>query len=157
MNELAARHQNYGSLFYNQDGFSGALSSMPTPSNLPRMSAEDEALMWNILDFTSSSSFPDGLDVTDLTLQPQESTAKETRSLGESFTLDTHEQSQAHGPEDSIFHDQGSSLLNGGVSQPVDGNPPSQWPFGNRVSNNPLAVVPDIPDWMIFGDFTEHL
>ncbi|KAJ9492526.1 hypothetical protein VN97_g710 [Penicillium thymicola] len=55
VNELAARHQNYGSLYYNQEGFSGALSKMPTPSNMPRMSAEDECLMWEILDFGCSS------------------------------------------------------------------------------------------------------
>lgn len=153
VNELATRHQNYGSLFYNQDGFTGALSRMPTPSNLPRMSTDDEALMWDILDLTSSSNFSDSLNHSDL-VPRLDDTAKGTRVSGEDSRVD-RQHGEKHGSEIPIFPAQETSIL-GGTSQAVD-EESSQWPFGNRVGNMPLAAVPDIPDWMIFGDFTEHL
>lgn len=141
MNELAARHQNYGSLFYNQDGFSGALSSMPTPSNLPRMSTEDEDLMWDILDLTSSSSFPEMPDIADSVSQNEEETVPDRHNSPGTPTLP-----------------QGRSIIGDGAPQSVDGEPTTEWPLSSRMSTNPLAaVVPDIPDWMIFGDFTEYL
>ncbi|KAJ6003370.1 hypothetical protein N7451_005917 [Penicillium sp. IBT 35674x] len=131
LNELASRRQNYGSLFYNQDGFSGALSSMATPSNLPRMSAQDEALVWNILDltsFNSEESITRPPSTADLQAETQ---LLEAPGLGESVQVGIRQGSvEAASPE---------------------------WPFEQRGTGFGSGV-PDIPDWMIFGDFmSEHL
>jgi hypothetical protein len=154
VNNLAARHQNYGSLFYNQDGFSGALSSMPTPSNLPRMSSEDEALMWDILDLTSSSGFHQPFNDAAMATYGKKSVPGEPESTEEEFDVDMNQESNDQGPETPNLAQDPISA--GGTShQAVE--PLSDWLFSQRVGNNTLAAVPDIPDWMIFGDFTEHL
>lgn len=103
--------------------------------------------MWDILDLTSSNNFSDTLNTSDLVPRLGDA-AKETQ-------VSNQQHGQKHGSEIPIFPAQEASML-GAAPQPVD-EESSQWPFGNRVGNMPLAVVPDIPDWMIFGDFTEHL
>lgn len=155
VNQLAARHQNYGSLFYNQDGFSGALSSMPTPSNLPRMSSEDEALMWDILDLTSSSGFHRPSNDAAMATYCKGPVPGGPESTEEELDGEMNQESNDQGPETPNFLAQ-DTVLTGGTSQQAD-EPSSDWPFSQRVGNNTLAAVPDIPDWMIFGDFTEHL
>lgn len=131
MNELASRRQNYGSLFYNQDGFSGELSSMATPSNLPRMSAQDEALMWNILDLTSFDSEESITRPSSTAGLRAESHTLEAVNLGETVPVGIR-----------------SDLIE--VATP-------KWPFEERGTGFGSGV-PDIPDWMIFGDFmSEHL
>ncbi|KAJ5129051.1 uncharacterized protein N7443_006168 [Penicillium atrosanguineum] len=155
VNELAARHQNYGSLFYNQDGFSGALSTMPTPSNLPRMSSEDESLMWDILDLTSSS-FTQPASTARLAPGNEEPITNEPDSPGQDSDDEIPTKVQGQGSDTPNFLVQSHHTLIGEASHPVE-EPSSDWPFSQRVSNNTLAAVPDIPDWMIFGDFTEHL
>lgn len=131
LNELTSRRQNYGSLFYNQDGFSGELSSMATPSNLPRMSAQDEALMWNILDLTSFDS--------------EESITRPSSTAGlraESHTLEAA--------------NLGETVPVGIRSDLIEAATP-EWPFAQRGTGFGSGV-PDIPDWMIFGDLmSEHL
>lgn len=132
LNELASRRQNFGSLFYNQDGFSGELSSMATPSNLPRMSAQDEALMWNILDLTSSSS-----DV--------ESFTRPSSTAGFRAEIKNLESTNIEAP------------LPVGIGSRPAGTATPEWPFEHRGAGFGSGV-PDIPDWMIFGDFmSEHL
>lgn len=142
VNELAARHQNYGSLFYNQDGFSGALSTMATLSNLPRMSEDDEALMWDIMDVTSLSTSAPTTEMTDL-VPP---------SGADRLALDSH-----HPASPSISAQDGADIT--GDCPEMASSDPTSWPFANRAGHQPFGTgVPDIPDWMIFGDFmTEHL
>ncbi|KAJ5683559.1 hypothetical protein N7462_006724 [Penicillium macrosclerotiorum] len=164
VNELASRHQNYGSLFYNQDGFSGALSKMPTPSNMPRMSTQDEALMWDILDFASSSSPLEASEVPDAVptrkkRRVSERTASKdsTPPNNEGHTFKHHEvlieSRKANGPPSphANIGQRETPLLN---DESI-----TEWDFSGRdVNNVPGSVVPDIPDWMIFGDFmSEHL
>ncbi|KAF4226078.1 hypothetical protein CNMCM8980_008163 [Aspergillus fumigatiaffinis] len=55
LRKIAERRKDYGSLYHNQEEFSGILPCMPASSDLPRMSAEDERLMWDILDFDGRS------------------------------------------------------------------------------------------------------
>ncbi|KAJ5256731.1 hypothetical protein N7478_012835 [Penicillium angulare] len=153
LNELASRHQNYGSLFYNQEGFSGQLSNMATSSNLPRMSTEDEDLMWDIVDLTSLSS---------------SSNAPGLGGLGTKSRDDMHGYAQ-RGTNRPSSSDIGSGLHIGATTaydltsiNPIEGEPrsaiageTSEWPFGNRAHHadiGPGVLVPDIPDWMIFGD-----
>ncbi|KAJ5682132.1 Transcription factor [Penicillium maclennaniae] len=155
--ELAARHQNYGSLFYNQDGFSGALSTMPTPSNLPRMSSSDEALMWDILDLTSSSSFNKPANTGRLTTHNAKTMtngpdAPEQGSDDEDPTTGQEQVSVTPG-----FLAQDQELMGqASASRPLK-EPSSDWLSSKQGGHNAVAAVPDIPDWMIFGDFTEHL
>lgn len=158
VNELAARHQNYGSLYYNQEGFSGALSKMPTPSSMPRMSTEDEALMWEILDFGCSSENNAPGKIGDLAaplsnaMQPGKTTSIMVQGItGLSDNGNTaHSESQNirdHGPPafDSISDPTGQSAFPG-------------WPFNTRSGDVIGPTVPDIPDWMILGDYmAEHL
>lgn len=156
LNQLAARHQDYGSLFYNQDGFSGTLSNMATPSNLPRMSAQDESLMWDILDLTS------------LGFSHTTSGISGTKCLpGNEFPTDDNEESisssekdlEDHEPEALNAPNHKPSVLDGEVPDPTDEMPGPEWPFSNQTGNTTIGSgVPDIPDWMIFGDLmTEHL
>lgn len=160
INELATRHQNYGSLFYNQDGFSGALSSMPTPANLPRMSIEDEELMWDILDLTSSSSLIESRDIHDLAPQPGgDVTTNYSHSFKSPITSTLQSRGHDHEPGSSNFASQAESILGEEASSLIEHGSAGEWPFANRASNHAFGSgVPDIPDWMIFGDFmTEHL
>jgi hypothetical protein len=114
------------------------------------MSREDEALMWDILDLTSSSSF----HCAGLATRHEEVTPDEHKSPDQELDLEMYREGHDHGPDTSNFPTQGGSLR--GASNPVDESA-SEWPFSNRVDNNTLVAAPDIPDWMIFGHFTEHL
>lgn len=138
LNELASRHQNYGSLFYNQDGFSGELSNMATPSNLPRMSTEDETLMWNILDLTSFAS-------------PETEPLAETVTRGTSWYETVLESDSAMAAPSHT-----TPRHHGEPPMPVGATP--EWSLSPRANYALPIGVPDIPDWMIFGDFmNEHL
>lgn len=159
INELAARHSNYGSLFYNQDGFSGALSSMPTPANLPRMSTEDEALMWDILDLASSSSPLEAIEASSpAPTRKKRKTTKQPagRSTRQSDLRDQAELENTSTP-DVPSHENG--VIEGLGGPMLNDESISDWQFPDRAgSNAPGSLVPDIPDWMIFGDFmSEHL
>lgn len=101
--------------------------------------------MWDILDLTSST-LSDPLNTSDLVPQSDGATARETQ---------VQHHGQRHGTQTSTFAAQNSPMV-AGPSQPMEDST-APWSFDNRVGNMPLAVVPDIPDWMIFGDFTEHL
>ncbi|OQE39204.1 hypothetical protein PENCOP_c007G04675 [Penicillium coprophilum] len=159
VNDLAARHQNYGSLYYNQEGFSGALSKMPTPSNMPRMSVEDEGLMWEILDFGCSSGGGEAKKFGDLSF-PQERgitanegpvaqsrTSSRTQRVGQQNNHDEREQMTTNIP----------SLEQ--LSESINEGPLPEWPFQSRGGGDVIgAAMPDIPDWMILGDYmAEHL
>ncbi|KAJ5170041.1 uncharacterized protein N7500_002824 [Penicillium coprophilum] len=154
VNDLAARHQNYGSLYYNQEGFSGALSKMPTPSNMPRMSVEDEGLMWEILDFGCSSGGDEAIKFGDLAI-PQKSgiranegpVAQRTQLVGQQNNDDQRERMATNIP--SLDH----------LSESINEGPLPEWPFQSRGGGDVIgAAMPDIPDWMILGDYmAEHL
>ncbi|KAJ5823803.1 hypothetical protein N7447_006143 [Penicillium robsamsonii] len=160
VNDLAARHQNYGSLYYNQEGFSGALSKMPTPSNMPRMSAEDEVLMWEILDFGCSSGGDEAIKLGDLTISQESEVQANKRYVAQGRTSS---RAQRRGQQNK--GDQRGRVtpnLPGGLDQisgPMNEGPLPEWPFQTRGSDDVLGVaMPDIPDWMILGDYmAEHL
>lgn len=156
MNELSSRHQNYGSLYYNRDGYSGALSSMPTPSNIPRMSAEDEALMWDILDFGSSCSSAETTRLGDLVPVRDQQAGTEALDLPEfRLPLSPHEVRDRNGyqSEPSAAGNNPSPPPYGRVPESVSEDPMSAWPLADGNSNGAL----DIPDWMILGGMVEHL
>jgi hypothetical protein len=128
---------------------------MPTSSNIPRLSEADEALMWNILDFSSSSSPAETIQLGNLVPSPYQ--RMETVSPNflvppiMSETQDTvhnsnREQRALMGPE---LSSQNPSPLNGPGPGPVGMPPISEWPFLNRFD----TALPDLPDWMIFGDY----
>ncbi|KAJ5245135.1 hypothetical protein N7489_005231 [Penicillium chrysogenum] len=149
VNELAARHQNYGSLYYNQEGFSGALSKMPTPSTMPRMSAEDESLMWEILDFGCSAGGA-AMKFGDLAI-PRESKIQANEEHPTQRVGQQNKQAQGRGMTPNLpnLHQIPGSINEGSLPE---------WPFQTRGDGDMLAAMPDIPDWMILGDYmAEHL
>ncbi|KAJ5083297.1 hypothetical protein N7456_012724 [Penicillium angulare] len=153
LNELASRHQNYGSLFYNQEGFSGQLSNMATSSNLPRMSAEDEDLMWDIVDLTSLSSSSNPSDFEGPGTRPRD----EIQGYSQRGTIRPSSSDMELGPHIRATNAYGLTGID-----PIEGETPSataeetaEWPFASQAHNadiGPGVLVPDIPDWMIFGD-----
>ncbi|KAJ5187917.1 hypothetical protein N7449_010911 [Penicillium cf. viridicatum] len=159
VNELAARHQNYGSLYYNQEGFSGALSKMPTPSNMPRMSAEDEGLMWEILDFGCSSGGDVAMGFGNLAipqssqLQANEGHPAQSRMTSRPQRVDQQNKNDQRGLMTPALPN-----LNE-ISEPIHEGPLPEWPFQTRGGGDMIgAAMPDIPDWMILGDYmAEHL
>ncbi|KAJ5206541.1 hypothetical protein N7491_002843 [Penicillium cf. griseofulvum] len=155
VNDLAARHQNYGSLYYNQEGFSGALSKMPTPSNMPRMSAEDEDLMWEILDFGCSSGGDEAIKFSDLAI-PQEGRVQANEGhVARSRTSPRAGQQINYNQRGRISPDPRNLDQ---ISQPINEGPLPEWPFQTRGGDVIEAAMPDIPDWMILGDYmAEHL
>ncbi|RMZ39678.1 fungal specific transcription factor [Aspergillus flavus] len=139
VNKLAARQKNYKSLYYSQDTFSGELTRMPTPSTIPRMSEADEALMWNILDFSSSFTPAEIGQLGDLVPSPYQ--RMETTSPN--FPVATGQTTE-----------QGLESLSGRIPGPIGADPISEWPFSDRRGNGGFdAALPDLPDWMMFGDY----
>ena len=128
---------------------------MPTPSNLPRMSSEDEALMWDILDLTSSSSFTKPANTARLATYNEEMTTNEPDSPEQESDDEIPTTGRGQGPDNPNVLAQHHDLMEEAAQTGEE--PSSDWPFSQRVGINALAAVPDIPDWMIFGDFTEHL
>lgn len=132
---------------------------MPTPANLPRMSTEDEALMWDILDFASSSS---PLEATEAispapTRKKRKATKQPTgRSTRQSNRSDRGDLENTPTPGVPPHEDHVIDRLGGPI---VNDESIADWQFPDRGgSNGPGSLVPDIPDWMIFGDFmSEHL
>lgn len=162
MNELAARHQNYGSLYYNQEGFSGALSKMPTPSSMPRMSPEDETLMWEILDFGCSSEGREPGKFGDLAIPHPDTIGDQTGTSNDMSTVAPG----ALGPSGKAGEGQstnhsvrthGSPTFDA-MSDSIGPGPFPAWPFNTRNGDVTGPTIPDIPDWMILGDYmAEHL
>lgn len=159
VNELAARHQDYGSLYYNQEGFSGALSEMPTPSNMPRMSAEDEGLMWEILDFGCSSGGDVAMSFGNLAiprgsqLQANEGHLAQSRMSSRPQLVDQQNKNDQRGRMTPTLPNLDE------ISEPIHEGPLPEWPFQTRGGGDMIgAAMPDIPDWMILGDYmAEHL
>ncbi|CAG8146482.1 unnamed protein product [Penicillium salamii] len=162
VNELAARHQNYGSLYYNQEGFSGALSKMPTPSSMPRMSPEDETLMWEILDFGCSSEGREPGKFGDLAIPHPDTIGDQTGTSNDMSTVAPG----ALGPSGKAGEGQstnhsvrthGSPTFDA-MSDSIGPGPFPAWPFNTRNGDVTGPTIPDIPDWMILGDYmAEHL
>ncbi|KAJ5509822.1 hypothetical protein N7527_011965 [Penicillium freii] len=159
VNELAARHRSYGSLYYNQEGFSGALSKMPTPSNMPRMSAEDEGLMWEILDFGCSSGGDVAMRFGNLAI-PQDSQIHaneghpaQSRMSSRPQRVGRQNKTDQRGRLTPILPNLDE------ISESIHEGPFPEWPFQTRGGGDMIgAAMPDIPDWMILGDYmAEHL
>ncbi|KAJ5895005.1 hypothetical protein N7495_006696 [Penicillium taxi] len=157
VNKLASRRQNHGSLFYNQDRYSGALSTIPTPSNLPRMSTEDEALMWDILDLTSSSSLPVAAGAADVVSgYGEEQQSKTITKINIPAPPIQAEPKQIVRDPKSNKPSIAETII-GGLPQLVEETSTPQWPFARSGNMGPSAGMPDIPDWVLFGDFiTDH-
>lgn len=131
---------------------------MATPANLPKMSAEDEALMWDILDISSSSGLarlgdlvpsPNRQTVPHLTEQAPSPVAQDildrpNREQGDAM------RSQLSAPE--------MSLLDGRVLA-LMAEDPAGWSFPGRGNGDEFGnTVPDLPDWMMLsGDMPQQL
>ncbi|GES64637.1 fungal specific transcription factor [Aspergillus terreus] len=157
INKLSARRNNYGSLYYNQDGSFGVLPRMPTSSNIPRMSAEDEALVWDILDISSSSSFAEFPRLGDTLPQAQRTEGALMGSPDSSFMAAPHEIFASSADRRSSLAPQFpqgiSPLPRVGPDTMEDGVIP-EWPFTTREESAGLGpAMPDIPDWMLFGRY----
>ena len=133
---------------------------MPTPSNLPRMSAEDEELMWDILDLTSLSNAVESRVISDLASHPETNiiTSHGDENLDSPIPSVDQENTYNQGTGSPNISSQTDSILCEAASPLMDGIA-EEWSFSDRASNNVFASgVPQIPDWMIFGDImSEHL
>lgn len=122
------------------------------------MSTEDEALMWDILDFASSSS---PLEATETSSpaparkkrktveQPMGRSTRRKNLRGQADLEDTLPDPRSHA----------DPVIDGLAGSMVNDESISDWQFPERAGSNPSgSMVPDIPDWMIFEDFmSEHL
>jgi hypothetical protein len=123
------------------------------------MSTEDEALMWDILDFASSSS---PLEATEATLPAP--TRKKRKTMKQPIGRSSRQMKfDENGDRDHTTtpgeHTHMDSVIDGLGCPMVNDESISDWQFPDRAGGNaPGSLVPDIPDWMIFGDFmSEHL
>ncbi|KAJ5295474.1 hypothetical protein N7508_010295 [Penicillium antarcticum] len=161
VNKLAARHHNYGSLYYNQEGFSGALSKMPTPSNMPRMATSDEALMWEILDVGASSGGAPEAQFGDLAILQGHNNDFETGRRVESNSGPAGASQRSGNDQlDSVASNlPGQDIpLTDQISGSINEGPLPDWPFPGSGNDFMGAGIPDIPEWMILGDYmAEHL
>ena len=130
---------------------------------MPRMSTEDEALMWEILDFGCSSEGNNPAKFGDLGIpHPNDIGAVQPHRNNGSITT----QGVAEQPDKadrSVTTSQ--KLSNHGIpfldsmSDPIGESPFPGWPFQTRSGGDVIGpTIPDIPDWMILGDYmAEHL
>lgn len=119
------------------------------------MSTQDESLMWDILDLTS-------FDVSQAQLSLGTHPPLESERLE-----DTNDISRSSSDEDPTQQEVETLNISPGKRYTLaeeaevltDDMPAPDWPFSSRAGNNTVGSgIPDIPDWMIFGDLmTEHL
>jgi hypothetical protein len=129
---------------------------------MPRMSTEDETLMWEILDFGSSSEGNNPTKLGDLAI-PHPTNVDATQS-------DNNRPTAINGasekPDKAVKR--GSTTQNpstqdipflGSMPDPIVESPFPGWPFNTRSGGDVTGpTIPDIPDWMILGDYmAEHL
>lgn len=113
--------------------------------------------MWDILDFASSSS---PLEATE---SPSPTPARKKRKTAEQSTGRSTRQRtlrQQGDLEDTLPGARpANSTIEELVEPMVNDESISDWQFADRGGSNVAgSLVPDIPDWMIFGDFmSEHL
>jgi hypothetical protein len=121
------------------------------------MSTEDEALMWDILDLASSSSPLEATEAS--TSAPTRKKRKVTKQQTGRLTRqnDIREQGNLENTPGVPSHD--DRVIEGLGGPMLNDESITDWQFPDRAgSNAPGSLVPDIPDWMIFGDFmSEHL
>ncbi|GIK06660.1 hypothetical protein Aspvir_002310 [Aspergillus viridinutans] len=148
LNKIAERRKDYGSLYDNQGEFSGILPCMPASSDLPRMSAEDEALMWDILDFGTSCSF-----------------AKVSIFDASCSSPDQHMEGVSVLPPLDDFFPTGHDVVGEVVvnqqtpraqehqqaTNSLDRILPPEWPISDTDEMG--LTMPDVPDWMLFGGY----
>ncbi|RHZ67197.1 fungal specific transcription factor domain-containing protein [Aspergillus thermomutatus] len=148
LNKIAERRKNYGSLYGNQEEFSGILPCMPASTDLPRMSAEDEALMWDILDFSSSCSFAK-------TSLFEASRSSPNQHMGGVSVLPPLDDSftSGHVVVGEAMDDQQTprSQESGGPADSLDHILPPEWPISNTEELG--LTMPDAADWMLFGGY----
>jgi hypothetical protein len=148
LKRIAERRKDYGSLYHNQEEFSGILPCTPASSDLPRMSAEDERLMWDILDFGTSCSFakasifdassslPDHhMGGVSVPWPPEDSSLTGHDVVGEVMVDLPRPRTQEPRPStDSLEH-----YL------------PSEWPISNTDELG--LAMPDAAEWLLFGGY----
>ncbi|KAH2681841.1 hypothetical protein KXW53_003884, partial [Aspergillus fumigatus] len=144
--KIAERRKGYGSLYHNQEEFSGILPCMPASSELLCMSAEDERLMWDILDFGTSCSFAtvSKLDASSFSRDHQ------MGGVSVPWPLDDPSPT-GHNPVGEVMAD---------LPRPQTQDPrpatdslehclPSEWPISNT---DELGLsMPDAAEWLLFG------
>lgn len=121
------------------------------------MSAEDEGLMWEILDFGCSSG-DEAMNFGNLAM-PQES--KIQANEGHPTQSRTSLRMQLVGQQNK---DEQRGLMTPNlpnldqISDSINEGPLPEWPFQTRGGGDVIGAMPDIPDWMILGDYmAEHL
>lgn len=113
------------------------------------MSAEDESLMWEILDFGCSAGGA-AMKFGDLAI-PRESKIQANEEHPTPRVGQQSKQAQGRGMTPNLpnLHQIPGSINEGSLPE---------WPFQTRGDGDMLAAMPDIPDWMILGDYmAEHL
>ncbi|GFF88646.1 uncharacterized transcriptional regulatory protein C530.11c [Aspergillus udagawae] len=146
LNKIAERRKDYGSLYDNQEEFSGILPCMPASSDLPRMSAEDERLMWDILDFGTSCSFAKA------SIFDASGSSSDQHMGGVSVPLPLDDSSPTgHDVVGEVMVD----LPRPRAEEPrpatdsLDQYLPPEWPISNTDELG--LALPDAADWLLFG------
>lgn len=148
LKEIAERRKGYGSLYHNQEEFSGILPCMPASSDLPRMSAEDERLMWDILDFGTSCSFAKA------SIFDASSSSPDHQMGGVSVPWPLDDSSPTrHDVVGEVMVD----LPRPRTQEPrhatdsLDHCLPSEWPISNTDELG--LAMPDAAEWLLFGGY----
>jgi hypothetical protein len=146
LNKIAERRKDYGSLYDNQEEFSGILPCMPASSDLPRMSAEDERLMWDILDFGTSCSFAKA------SIFDASGSSPDQHMGGVSVPLPLDDSSPTgHDVVGEVMVD----LPRPRAQEPrpatdsLEQYLPPEWPISNTDELG--LALPDAADWLLFG------
>jgi hypothetical protein len=126
---------------------------------MPRMSAEDEGLMWEILDFGCSSGGDVARSFGNLAI-PQGSQIQANEGPLAQSRMSSRPQRVSQQNKNDQKGRMTSTLPNlDGISESMHKGPLPEWPFQTRGGGDMIgAAMPDIPDWMILGDYmAEHL
>lgn len=135
---------------------------MPTPSNIPKMSMEDEALMWDILDISSSSCSGGLAQHNELVPSPnRHAIARLPENFPSSAAPGVVEDRQNRDDNESTRPDLSvpeMSLLDGRVLA-LMAEDPAGWSFAGRSNSDEFGnAIPDLPEWMVSsGHMPEHL
>lgn len=119
------------------------------------MSTHDEALMWDILDLTSYG-FSQAAELSGMRSIPDNDIAMDGNDISRSSSDEDRDDQEVEPPNSSPRK---ALLTSEGITEMTNETPGPDWPFSSRTGSNTVGPgVPDIPDWMIFGDLmTEHL
>lgn len=129
---------------------------MPTPTNIPRMSPDDESLMWDILDLSSCVPPTDLTPLGDLALPPNPPGRRPLSEPPESPTPSEDTVQVRAADSRATLPPLSSQDLPALYGLDPDGMAVPGWPFAHRSANDGLeAGIPDIPDWLMLGGYEQ--